>query len=355
MEGRKDKNMIIPETQGEQLTYTGILSGVFEISGFPWSESTGPFCRLDKNTLAESSEGIRRLATHTSGGILRFASNSPLLGVKVELTSGEDMSHMPRSGSSGIDIYIGKGAKKTFYKTAMPETCGQTEYEVLYKDYRGGLNEWTINFPLYNGIKNIQIGLSPDSVFLRSSPYTIKKPIVFYGSSITQGACASRPGNAYTHLLCRWLDAGMVNLGFSGGASGDEAMAHLIASLQMSLFVMDYDHNAPDVKHLEATHEKFFKIIRNSQPGLPVIIITRPDTDFEPAACTERRNMIYRTYANAVDNGDMNVFFIDGKNLFGIDNRDACTVDECHPNDLGFMRMAEFIYPTAKHILYTAV
>lgn len=346
-----DKNMVIPIMQGEDISYLDVTAGFFEISGFPWLDSDRCFCRLKKDSISRFGEGIQRLAMHTSGGILRFACDSPVLGVRVELTSGDDMSHMPRSGSSGVDLYIGRGKEKRFYKTAMPDTYGETKYEALYRGYGSGMNEWTVNFPLYNGISRFQIGLVPGSIIQKPTTYTIQKPIAFYGSSITQGACASRPGNAYTHILCRWLDAGMVNLGFSGGALGEPGMAELIASLSMSLFIMDYDHNAPGVEHIRNTHENFFKIIRKAQPLLPVIFVTRPDTDADPEECALRRDMIYRTYSNALQAGDKNVYFVDGHHLFGKENRDACTVDECHPNDLGFMRMAESIFPTAKQAL----
>lgn len=113
----------------------------------------------------------------------------------------------------------------------------------------------------------------------KPTPYSIEKPIVFYGSSITQGGCASRPGNSYTHIICRWLDANMVNLGFSGNAKGEPEMAELISQIDMGALVMDYDHNAPDAEYLLNTHENFFKIIRSNHPYLPVIFVSKPDFD----------------------------------------------------------------------------
>ena len=141
----------------------------------------------------------------------------------------------------------------------------------------------------------------------------------------------------------------MVNLGFSGNAKGEAEMANLIATLQMSAFVMDYDHNAPDVEHLEKTHETFFNIIRKAQPELPVIFLSKPDFDKNPDINALRREVIYNTYISALNNNDKHVYFVDGQTLFGEKDRDACTVDGCHPNDLGFMRMAEKIYPVLKH------
>jgi hypothetical protein len=116
-----------------------------------------------------------------------------------------------------------------------------------------------------------------------------------------------------------------------------------MADLDVSVFVMDYDHNAPSVDHLLYTHERLFKIIRNGSPQLPVILVSKPDFDNNVEDNILRRDIIYSTYLHAVKQGDKNVYFIDGQRLFKDENRDACTVDGCHPNDAGFLRMAEVI------------
>jgi len=311
-----------------------------------------PFCRLDIYSLIKFNPGIQYLAWCTSGGAIRFASDTGAIALKVKLISKDDMSHMPRTGSAGFDLYVGKGKNKRFIKAAMPGSQ-RIEYEAVFEGINPNkeMQEWTLYMPLYNGVQELEIGLLPGSRIEKPMPYTIKKPIVFYGSSITQGGCASRPGNSYTSILCRWLDADMVNLGFSGNAKGEPEMAELISKIDMSAFVMDYDHNAPDVKHLQDTHENFFRIIRENNPELPVIFVSRPDFDGNILVSKERRNVIRNTYENALKSGDKNVYFVDGETLFGQCDRDACTVDGCHPNDLGFMRMAENIYPTLKKAL----
>jgi len=311
-----------------------------------------PFCRLDILSLEKFNSGLQYLAWLTSGGVIRFASDTDSIALKVKLISKYDMAHMPRTGSAGFDLYIGKGKNKKFIKTTKPD-CQQVEYEAVFEGInpKKEMQEWTLNMPLYNGVQELEIGILPGSRIEKPTPYAIEKPIVFYGSSITQGGCASRPGNSYTHILCRWLDANMVNLGFSGSAKGETEMARLISKIDMSAFVMDYDHNAPDVKHLQDTHEIFFRIIRENNPDLPVIFVSKPDFDSNVLVNAKRREVIRSTYENAVKSGDKNVYFVDGETLFGKNDRDACTVDGCHPNDLGFMRMAENIYPTLKKAL----
>ena len=142
----------------------------------------------------------------------------------------------------------------------------------------------------------------------------------------------------------------LVNLGFSGSAKGEPLMAETIAKMEMSAFVLDYDHNAPNPEHLQATHENFFKVIRAAQPELPIIMITKPAP--VPLRSTPvRKEIIRTTYQNAVAAGDRNVWFIDGEALLGTEDRDACTVDGTHPNDIGNLRMADGIEPILRQAL----
>lgn len=121
--------------------------------------------------------------------------------------------------------------------------------------------------------------------------------------------------------------------------------------MKMSAFVLDYDHNANSAEDLEATHEKFFQIICASNPELPIIMVSRPDFETDAQDSRIRRAIICKTYENAKAAGHKNVLFVDGETLFGTRGRDSCTVDGVHPNDLGFMRMAEGLYPILKQAL----
>ena len=173
---------------------------------------------------------------------------------------------------------------------------------------------------------------------------------MFYGSSITAGGATSRVSNNYISLLSRWLDADYINYGFAGAALGEIEMSEFLSKIKMSAFVMDYDHNAPDAEYLKMTHEPFFRKFRSVQKKTPVLIMSRPNySNFDDSY--ERREIIKQTYENARQNGDNNVYFIDGETLFGKEERHACTIDLCHPNDFGFMQMAKTIYPVLKHMI----
>lgn len=345
-----DKNFEVSTSKDNNVKYYSVEEKPFKIYGLPYFREEKKFCRFPQDKLNEFPEALNWLSWHTSGGRVRFVTNSKKVSLRVEITSGKDMKHMPRSGSSGFDIYIGSKTEKRFIKCIMPE-YDETIFEGEAISTEMGMVEWTINMPLYNGVKSILIGVDKNATIEKAPEYTFEKPIVFYGSSITQGGCASRPGNAYPNIISRWLDADFYNLGFSGSAKGEQEMAKFISRFEMSALILDYDHNAPSIEHLSSTHEPFFKTIRAKNPKLPIIFITKPDFDLDIDNNRIRRETIYTTYLNAVNSGDRYVYFIDGETLFGSKDRDACTVDGIHPNDLGFMRMAEGILPTIKRAL----
>ncbi|MCK5801563.1 MAG: SGNH/GDSL hydrolase family protein [Lentisphaeria bacterium] len=340
-----DRNFLLGTIDGHDYAFHDATANPIVLTGLPFFVVEGELCRLPQAAIPKMNQGVQGLAWHTTGAMVRFRTNSPVIAVRAELRAVSDMNHMPRSGSSGFDIYLGQGTGKVFRKTAIPGP-GQKEYASnLFQVDTAEMREFTINFPLYNGVRKLEIGIDPECLIEPPTPFAIEKPILFYGSSITQGGCASRPGNAYTHIIARRLDANLINYGFSGSARGTVEMAELLGTIAMSVLVYDYDHNAPSLDHLQKTHAPFFRTFRTAQPDTPVVFVSRCDFDGDMVASRERRAVIRKTYDNARAAGDTRVLFVDGEILFGESERDACTVDGCHPNDLGFMRMADGITP----------
>lgn len=287
------------------------------------------------------------------GGRVRFCTNSKNIHVKFTLAQATPDVSVPLSCSAGADIYLGKGMDSTFLGYVSPKTYSTQEITVENTFSKtNNMEIVTINFPRNEHLLDMTIGLDDDAIVEKSPQYKYENPIVFYGSSITEGGCASRAGNTYNSILCRWLDSNYMNMGFSGNAKGEIIFAQYLSKIaNMSLFVYDYDHNAPNVEHLQNTHEPFFKVIRNAKPNLPIVILSKPDTDANPADASLRREVIYNTYFNAKASGDNKVWFVDGQQFFGTYGRAECTVDGVHPNNLGFMRMAETLYPIIKNVL----
>lgn len=327
------------------LTYQEIHDTPARIYGL--YEENGSFSRTPPDICSSIGEAISLLNRNTSGGRVRFITNSRRLGIRARLTENCQMPHMPLSGSSSIDVFSGEGAAIRYRSTARP---GEDPTRInAQADFWDSATVVTLYLPLYNGIERLEIGVEEGAEILPPPPYKYEKPVVFYGSSITQGGCASRPANSYTAMAARELDTDFINLGYSGQAKGDLVMADYIAGLAMSALVYDYDHNAPDGAFLRQTHLPFLQRILEKQPHLPVVVMTRPDPDFSEADY-QRRDAVLATYEWAVSQR-VPVYFVDGWSMFGTSGRDCCTVDGCHPNDLGFYRMAQAVIPVLYRIL----
>ena len=314
----------------------------FSIHGLLFED--GAFCRMPGEIARQVNEGVAGLYRNTAGGRLRFRTDSPYVVISAAMPNVGKMPHFAFTGSAGFDLYAGD----RFIGCFMPPVDIRDGYAAAVNLPGAGLREITVHFPLYSDVSALRVGLRADARLLPPEPYRVTKPVVFYGSSITQGGCASRPGLAYTNLLSRMLSAEHRNLGFSGSARGETVMAEYLKQSEMSAFVLDYDHNAPDPAHLAATHEALFRAVREAQPELPVLMLSRPRftlTGDEP----ERREIVRATWANAAAAGDGNVYFLDGPALMAACG-DEGTVDGCHPNDLGFASMARAIAPVLREM-----
>ena len=308
----------------------------------------GIFKRMPKNDAAKVSDDILNLYANTSGGRVRFKTNSSYVAISAEMGVMYKASHMANTGTVGFDLYE-KLEGKDIFKGAFIPPMNDGNYESVVWLKANEEHEITINFPLYSNVKELYIGIDEKAEILPCSEYKIKKPIVFYGSSITQGACASRPGAAYHSLVQREFDCDILNLGFSGNARGEEYMAEYISNLDMSAFILDYDHNAPTAEHLKNTHEKFFKIIREKQKDLKILIMPRPVRKLNEDDKL-RSEIVKSTYINAINSGDKNVAFLSGEDLIEEFIEEMYLVDLCHPNDAGFASMAKAVIKKLKEM-----
>lgn len=335
----------------KDICFHDVRSDPFMVYGLYHYREEPTFRRLPDDIAQRTSAEIRTLAKNTAGGRVRFSTDSPFVAIKALMTDITRFPHMTLAGTSGFDLYEDKSGKGTFIGTFMPPVDIKDGYESIIRFSDCRMRSLTIHFPLYNGVDVLYIGLKSDALIGYGAKYVMERPILYYGSSITQGACASRPGNSYQNIISEKLNCDHINLGFSGSALAEDSIVEYMSTLDFSIFVSDYDHNAPTVKHLKNTHEKMFLTIRNNHPDSPVIFISRPNFEFDIEDSIARRNVINQTFLKALSGGDKNVFFIDGERLFGNENRDACTVDGCHPNDAGLVRMAEVISDVIDPIL----
>lgn len=343
--GTIDSNLRVDKAfEAPNVIYRDCRESPFSVHGLLWEDG---FCRMPGIVAEHTSEGVKCLSRNTAGGRIRFRTDSPYVALSCQMPSICVFPHMPLFGTTGFDLYADGVFEGTF---RMPVSL-KDGYDAILWFGKSGMHDVEIGFPLYNDVSSVKIGLSESALLLPPKPYRLEKPVVYYGSSITQGGCVSHPGLSYPSQISEELQIDYVNLGFSGSAKGEAVMAEYIASLEQALFVCDYDHNA-SVESLEKTHEPFFRIIRKQQPDLPVLFVSAPNFPFDETAYTARRAIIRRTYENAKQSGDCNVWFIDGETLWGKDHWDCCTMDRVHPNDLGHFRMAQVIGAVVKQILF---
>lgn len=343
------------------LNYTEVRNTAAVIEGL----CPGTWQRLPDAVLEEVGRPeLTELAHHTSGGAIRFRTDAEVLRFRMELLQPDFMmSHMPLTGSAGMDVFA-DGNYVVTLRTELGRSFVEGEVDLKNDVHLSGKvnvaekvneegethseqgTEITIYLPLYNGVKAFYIAMPQGGKIMPPSAHKHREPIIFYGSSITQGGCASRTSNAYTNLVARWMDAQIYCLGFSGNARGDMAVAEYlikyIAEHQTSCLIYDYDYNAPNAEALGRTHEPFLRKILEKHPQLPVLLMSRPNPEHSPeeSECEARRKIVQET-AEKFEREGYRVMFLDGRALFGEESRECCTVDGIHPNDLGFYRMAK--------------
>lgn len=341
-----DSNMVSQTTVDEQeIAYFDVRMPPFSVFGLYNYRTEELFRRMPDEVAATVSPGVRRLAANSAGGRLRFSTDSLFVAIRARMPSIYHTDHFALTGSAGFDLYLNdpdSGASR-FVRPFRPSVTMSDGYESKISFKERKLRHFTIHFPSYSNVSSLEIGIEPTAALGEGLPYRDMPPIVYYGSSITQGACPSRPGNTYPNIICRRNNINYINLGFSGNGKGEQAIADYMAGLEMSAFVSDYDYNAPSVAHLKETHFALYETIRAAHPDIPYIMISRPDADHNYPDTLRRRDLIAEHFRRARRAGDSNVYFIDGTSIFRGPYEGLCTVDAIHPNDLGFALMADAI------------
>ena len=341
-----DKNMAIQTvTEKDGMVFYNPDNAPFRIYGV--TRYGERYYRLPAEVAETVSPGVAALCRNTAGGRIRFITDSRRIAIIAKRDRVEFSDHMTYITKAGYDLYADDDYYGSFRPAPNP-TADSFEASVSIEGDRTD-RVITINMPLYGPVRELLIGLEADATLMPAPDYKLECPVVYYGSSITQGGCASRPGMSYQAIISRRLGVNHVNLGFSGNARGEDAIADYIAGLEMSAFVYDYDHNAPNPTHLELTHAPMFDKIRAAHPDIPIIMVSRPrnrrNLDRE-----RRLEIIKATYDRAVAAGDENVYLVNGGEFFGEVGNDG-TVDGCHPTDLGFWCMANGIAPVLEAAL----
>jgi len=341
-----DSNLIIENKIGDyDVDFYNALNNKFRLYGM--SHDGNRFYRIPLEAAQKISKGITSKYGSGSGARVRFVTDSLFVAVKIQYAELAHNDVTPSSGSMAINMYVDGEFGGVF---RLPDGFSEDHFEGIQQLKNPGKHVITLFMPTHSQIETLLIGVSKGASILPAPDYKYERPVVFYGSSITQGTGCSRSGMTYPAQISRMLDMNFLNLGFGGLAKGEPAMAEYISGLDMSIFVYDYDFNALTAQ-LAETHEPFFKIIRERQPNLPIIMISRPSSFRSGDEDTAKRfAIIKKTYDNAIAAGDKNVYLINGLDFFG-ELKWECLVDGVHPSDFGYNLMAKKLSPLIKDLL----
>jgi len=332
------------------LTWLTPLDSKFTINGLPWlAENNGELIRLPRRLESQIPKPVWNLGLDPTGGRIRFRTDSTSVAIRVEYRGPSNMQNMHAFGQTGIDLYV-DGVYRSTAVAPRDATAGKTIEHVYFADLPKQAREITLYLPIYAPAKVIGIGLDEGATVEKPRRFSNSKPVVYYGTSITQGGCASRAGMTYQAIIGRQLNLDHVNLGFSGNGKGEPVMAGLTAEIDASLFVLDFSQNNPNLESLKEVYEPFLKTVRNKHPNTPIIAIT-PIAN----AANSPRNEQYRQHIREVVNrhitaGDKKLTLVEGYSLLSPNQLDGL-VDGGHPNDLGFQWMADGLAPVIARVL----
>ena len=332
------------------------------VEGKGWTDSEHYYDRFPAKAKGVVRPPVWNLSTHSAGLCTRFQTDATTIKARWTLRSSTlALPHMPSTGVSGLDLYVQVREPYTsddhtrqwrWLGVGIPDSNPQIEKDLI-AGLVPALRTYLLYLPLYNGVESVEIGVPEGATFIPVPPRE-SKPIVFYGTSIMQGGCASRPGMCHTAILGRYLDRVVVNLGFSGSGTMDIEIGGLMSELDACIYVIDCLPNMSPEMVTERT-VPLVRIIRETRPNTPIVLVedrTYGNSHMKPNQQdlqAKMRAALHQAFTYLVESGDTNLHYITGDGLLGDD--DEATVDGSHATDLGFMRMAEVLEPVLRTLV----
>ncbi len=339
--------------QETTLQWMPVMSAKIHVAGLPWfTENRGEFWRLPARSRDTFPKAVWNLALDPAGGRIRFRTDSSTVALRLEWPHPPGMRNMHFFGQSGVDLYV----RDTYWGTAAPDkdaTPGKVYEHVYFRGQPRVMRDITIYLALYSPVKVLEIGLDPNAALELAKPFATTRPVVFYGTSITQGGCASRPGMSYQAILGRRLNLDHVNLGFSGNGKGEAGLAGAVAEIDAAAFVLDFAQNNGNVESLAQVYDPFIGILRERHPDTPIVSITPIYAANEATGSSrneQMRALIRKVVSRRIAAGDTHLQLVEGTDLLGPSRVDGL-VDGTHPNDLGFQWMAEGLAERLRKLL----
>ena len=311
------------------------------------------YARFPANYQDKLREPVWNLGQHSAGISIRFRTNSPFIAVKWTVKNDAVMDHMPFTGIKGVDLYSIVEGNWKYINTGRVQ--GRSNEFTLVSGAGDTYREYLLNLPLYDGADTVLIGISHSaSITVPQENHLIaKKPVVYYGSSIAQGGCASRPGLLFTNILSRKMDRSFINMGFSGNGTFDLSVGEAMCETDAALYVIDCNPNTTrDLIYERAV--ALVKYMKEKRPDIPVLLVEAfhyVNGFGKPLESeNEKKNIeLKRAFKTLKDSGIRDLYYREGEGLIGDDYEG--TVDGVHPNDIGMLRIAEELEPTIRILL----
>jgi hypothetical protein len=296
---------------------------------------------------------VWKLSRDTAGMVARFKTDAKEFYARYTVSKPQlGLPHIPATGVSGLDFYA-RDERRKWRWVGVTKPTQQTIEAVVVSGLANGTREYAAYLPLFNGVDSLEIGVPAGATF-EGLPPRLEKPIVFYGTSITHGACASRPGMVHTAILGRRLDRPVLNLGFSGAGTMDAAVGSLLAEVEAAVYVIDCVPNMA-ADDITAKCGPLVRLLRAAQPNVPIVLVEsrRHTNSWILPALNSRHDAnhaaLRAAYEQLLEEGVKGLFYIEGDHLFGDDSEGA--TDGSHASDLGFMRQADVFEPVLRAAL----
>ena len=348
-------------TKDNNISYYGRKHFLIEGTAIADSLKESPYDRLPISYKEKVREPVWDLSKASAGITVRFHSNSTSIGLKWTVLNDFDMPHMASTGIKGIDLYTKYNNKWRYVTTAGALVGLKTsqnksipsdsinEYELI-KNMTPEFREYKLFLPLYDGVTKLEVGIDSTASIEKASPSAVK-PIVFYGTSITQGGCASRPGMAHTNIISRKLDVDCINYGFSGNGRMETPIIELISEIDARFYVIECLQNM-DSEQVSERVKPLVDIIRTEHPNTPIVLVENMMYTMAFLDQTQETRLIQENealkneYDKIIKSGTPNIFYIKDNKDFLVDNEG--TVDGVHLTDLGFLRYADYLMENFK-------
>lgn len=323
------------------------------VEGRGFDDTEKYFDRLPARAKGVVRDAVWGLSRHSAGMMVWFRTDATSISADYAVTSANlAMPHMPATGVSGLDLYAETDDGRLQWVAVTRPTSQQTTTQMI-SGLTPGERNYALYLPLYNGTESLKIGVPEGASFTGLVPRE-ETPLVFYGTSITHGACASRPGMPHPAILGRRLNKPVINLGFSGNGKMEREVGQLLCELDAAVYVIDCLPNMQGPEVAERTLPLVMQL-REARPTTPIVLVedrTYSNAAFIPAKQQRHaaaRAALKASYDQLVDAGTTGLYYIEGEGLLGDDFDD--TTDGSHPSDLGFYRQANAMEPVLREVL----